>query len=841
MPHHSSLIIMSNTLCFAFIINIYSLLFHFIELLQLADNFVSPFVSDIEQEWAIVEKSDLSESSVDEFVTMIKQVLSSEKKIRTSGIRVVVNGQLHVVQDVSPRTKLVEFLRYKLGITSTKVGCGEGGCGACTVLLSYLDEDKKLIHHTINSCLRPLFLCDRMSITTSEALGGINSPLGPNVVQEKLATGNGSQCGYCSPAMCLQMCGLLVNNPKPSEEEVEYNFDGNLCRCTGYRPILHSFRELTDMEDLNVVSTFQDVEKKIKKSLLSLLEATVYIFDSTFNIHWIKPLTVKECVTVIQHCSSIPSLSFSILSGSTGGGVSKYYNLSGGDSSSMNSIVLDISRVQELHRVIHDKTNNCIEVGSLVSVSRLQQEFSSVEKLSSVADHVLRIANHQVRNAASWAGNLVLAKRFPNFGSDLQTILTCLNATLKLYHENKLVHISMEDFIKPEFQISELTLILSIRIPLPKEGEIIQSFKVAARHVNAHAAANATFAFGLSAGKGGLLIRESRLIFGGIREGVIIAKDVSNFLKGREMNEETLEGALSLILSTCAPSTASPKDVNWVPVDPNFRQSLSVSYFYKFYLFVLNCFSEVPSRIESASKSYSRPLSSGAELYSSDDSLKPISFPIPKLKSLSQTTGEAKYSDDYGDPSSLYGAFVLSTVAAGKILNIDVSNALRYPGVVDFIYSKHISEWGGTNQVGLSSGPVEIFASEEIAWIGQPIGVIVASSYKIAEEAARLVSVTYAPAESILSISDAIAKGSFSPKEEDEKNMQTLIRGDIVAGFKQSELVIEFETHTSAQQHFYMETQVSLVSPTEDGGLFVRSATQYPPGTRVRHDFFCIF
>lgn len=132
---------------------------------------------------------------------------------------------------------LVEFIRDVCGLKGTKVGCGEGGCGACTVDLAHVDPvSGKVVHSPINSCLRPLCSVDGCSVTTVEGIGSRKKGYHP--VQSRLANCNGSQCGFCSPGWVMNMYSLLQQSPTPTSAEVEARFDGNICRCTGYRPII---------------------------------------------------------------------------------------------------------------------------------------------------------------------------------------------------------------------------------------------------------------------------------------------------------------------------------------------------------------------------------------------------------------------------------------------------------------------------------------------------------------------------------------------------------------------------------------------------------------------------
>ncbi len=153
-----------------------------------------------------------------------------------------VNGQRVEIDRPDPTTLLIDWLRADaVGMTGTKLSCGEGGCGACTVMLSRWDPARKRVEETaINACLRPLTSLGGAMITTTEGIGSTRDKLDP--VQHRIAAYNGSQCGYCTPGFVMNMFTLLRNNPKPTQQEVEDAFDGHICRCTGFRPILEGMR-----------------------------------------------------------------------------------------------------------------------------------------------------------------------------------------------------------------------------------------------------------------------------------------------------------------------------------------------------------------------------------------------------------------------------------------------------------------------------------------------------------------------------------------------------------------------------------------------------------------------
>lgn len=142
-----------------------------------------------------------------------------------------VNGTL-VERMVEDDTTLLTFLREELGLTGTKEGCGEGDCGACTVLV----DDT-----SVNSCLFLALLAEGRSITTIE---GIEQDGELSDIQQAFIDHGAIQCGFCSPGMIVSVSHLLNQNPEPSEEEIRRGMSGNLCRCTGYQQMVEAVQEV---------------------------------------------------------------------------------------------------------------------------------------------------------------------------------------------------------------------------------------------------------------------------------------------------------------------------------------------------------------------------------------------------------------------------------------------------------------------------------------------------------------------------------------------------------------------------------------------------------------------
>ena len=139
-----------------------------------------------------------------------------------------------VTVDVDPSMRLLDVIRNKFHLTGTKEGCGEGECGACTVLVN---------GEPYNSCLTPVINVQNKVLLTIE---GFRETKEYRVIADAFANMGGSQCGFCTPGMILVSYALLSKNPHPSEEEIRLALSGNLCRCTGYQAIVNAVKQASE-------------------------------------------------------------------------------------------------------------------------------------------------------------------------------------------------------------------------------------------------------------------------------------------------------------------------------------------------------------------------------------------------------------------------------------------------------------------------------------------------------------------------------------------------------------------------------------------------------------------
>ena len=160
-------------------------------------------------------------------------------------IRFVLDGEVVEVEDVEPTRTVLQFLREDLGRTGTKEGCAEGDCGACTVVLAELDRSgSELTLRAINSCIQFLPTLDGKELITVESLHADSAGLHP--VQQAMVDCHGSQCGFCTPGFVMSLFALYKSQTEPSRRDIDDALAGNLCRCTGYRPIIAAAKAMYD-------------------------------------------------------------------------------------------------------------------------------------------------------------------------------------------------------------------------------------------------------------------------------------------------------------------------------------------------------------------------------------------------------------------------------------------------------------------------------------------------------------------------------------------------------------------------------------------------------------------
>ncbi|XP_009126496.1 indole-3-acetaldehyde oxidase [Brassica rapa] len=770
-----------------------------------------------------------------------------------------VNGERFEIDlsSIDPSTTLIDFLRNKTPFKSVKLGCGEGGCGACVVLLSKYDPLlEKVDDFTVSSCLTLLCSIDGCSITTSEGLG--NSRAGFHAVHERIAGFHATQCGFCTPGMSVSMFSALLNADKThppragvsnlTAAEAEKAVSGNLCRCTGYRPLVDackSFSADVDIEDLGFntfckkglpcydhtlssqVCTFPEF---LKKELKSLVDPRKY--------RWSSPLSISELQSLLGLENGV---SVKLVAGNTSTG---YYKE---EKDKKYDRFVDIRRIPELTVVRRDEKG--VELGAAITISKaieVLRENESVLILAKIAAHMEKIASRFVRNTETIGGNIIMAQR-KHFPSDLTTILVAAGATVKIMSTGSGVQeqYTLEEFLqRPPLEAKSVLLSLTIPSWRPvKNGSthragpehsqmkysplnthlLFETYRAAPRPLgNALAFLNAAFSAEVSLNEAGdgVVVNDCLFAFGAYgTKHAHRAKKVEDFLAGKVISDEVLMEAISLLKDEIVPDKGTS--------NPGYRSSLAVTFLFEFLVSLttkglLNGEYKEPLKPEA--------LLSSAQQIVENQEYSPVGKGIEKTGAKLQASGEAVYVDDIPSPENcLYGAFIYSTMPLARIKSIGFKENRVPEGVLGIITYKDIPK-GGQNvgTKGFFASDL-LFAEEVTHCAGQIIAFLVAESQKLADIATKLVVIDYDTEgleEPILSVEEAVKKSSLF---EIPPYLRGKPVGNINKGMSEAEhKILGSKISFGSQYFFYMETQTALAVPDEDNCMLVYSSTQAP-------------
>ncbi|KAB2021265.1 hypothetical protein ES319_D07G127300v1 [Gossypium barbadense] len=773
-----------------------------------------------------------------------------------------VNGERFELFQVDPSTTLLEFLRCQTSFKSPKLGCGEGGCGACVVLLSKYDPFlDKVEDFTVSSCLTLLCSVNGCSITTAEGIG--NSKDGFHPIQERFSGFHASQCGYCTPGMCVSLYSALLTVP-----EAEKSIAGNLCRCTGYRPIVDAcktFATDVDMEDLGLNSFWRKGEcDEVKLRRLppyshgnGTCVFPEFLKNKTkagFNMeseacYWYSPVSLQQLQRLLQMDDENNETSRKIVVSNTGMG---YYK----ELIRFNKYI-DLRYIPELSIIKKDHTGT--EIGAAVTISKAietlkeanEPQFSQEGKLvfKKLADHMEKIASGFLRNSAIIGGNLMMAQR-KHFPSDIATILLSVDAMVDILTDQRHESIMLEEFLgRPP--LDSKSVLLAIKIPcwrlsvdISSQGYtklLFETYRAAPRPIgNALPYMNSAFLAEVSLSRAGIMLNHCRLTFGAYgTKHAIRARNVEEFLSAKFLNTSVLYEAIKILEITVVPEDGTSH--------PAYQLSLAIGFLFDFLYPLLENPSEISSFWSDGDNKalpfsdfkgkqdsnqldqtkFSTLLSSAKQVVQLSEEYNPVGEPIKKVGATLQASGEAVYVDDIPSPSNcLHGAFIYSTEPLAWVKDIEFKPGSSLDGVIKLISSKDIPGENIGAQTMFGSEP--LYADELTECAGQRIALVVADTQRNADMAANLAVIDYDKEnlDPILSVEEAFERCSFF---EVPSSLYPEQVGDFYKGMAEADHQIHSaEIKLGSQYYFYMETQAALAVPDEDNCMIVYSSTQWP-------------
>uniref|UniRef100_A0A1I8P4W1 Indole-3-acetaldehyde oxidase n=1 Tax=Stomoxys calcitrans TaxID=35570 RepID=A0A1I8P4W1_STOCA len=739
-----------------------------------------------------------------------------------------INGKAYSVNLASLPADLTlnTFIRDYAGLSATKFMCQEGGCGVCVcVVTSKNPTTGEIKTRAVNSCLTLLNSCMDWEITTCEGIG--NKRDGYHPIQKRLAKMNGTQCGYCSPGFVMNMYGLLQERKgKVTMEEVENAFGGNICRCTGYRPILDAMKSFAVDSNIEVPEECRDIEDLTKltcpKTGLSCsgscTKAKLTTLTCNNGEQWFWPQSLEELFAVL---AKFQDDNYMLVSGNTAHGVYRR-------SSQINKFV-DLHSLHELQG--YTITNDSLVLGGNLNMSDAMEAFQEASKLagfeycSKVWNHFDLIANVPVRNMGTLAGNLSIKHQHPDFPSDIYVVFEALD-----------VHVVVQKAIG-----DEQTMTISEYLKAPMSKKIIKSFilrqyhsneylfesyKIMPRAQNAHALVNAAFLVQVQ--KPDYIVKSARIAYGGLSNGFSRAINLEKSLLNKALfTEENVRNAFTSMQSEIKAEVALPEP------SPEYRTKLAHGLFYKFLL------SHAPSgkvgtSFSSGGQILKRPVSTGQQTFEANDSCLPVKKPTEKHEGLLQCSGEATFSNDLLPQSQqLWAAFFTAKKIGAKVTKINAEKALQLPGVVAVFTAKDIpgANYTVTKDNMYFMENEELFLEGEVKYYGQPVGIIVAESNALANKAAEMVELTYEGGSAVIypTMKDVLNGGPAnrirhqikSPAFEAGTSKQAK---DISPD--QFDVAAKGGLDMGLQYHFFMEPHTTVALPTE-GGVLLYVSTQW--------------
>ena len=441
-----------------------------------------------------------------------------------STVRFLLDGECIQVQVTDPTRTLLQYLREDLRRVGSKEGCAEGDCGACTVVIAELVDDAPQ-YRAVNACIQFLPTLDGKVLFTVESLKSADGSLHP--VQQSLVDHHASQCGFCTPGFVMSMFALYQNNAAPTRADIDDALSGNLCRCTGYRPIIDACVHMYDYprSEMDQAGLLAGLRKLRRESGLSIeLEQASY--------H--APGGIDELADLYQRNPAAQ-----LLAGGTDVGLWVTKQLR------ELPVVIYLGGVGELGRI--GLGADRIEIGAAVS---LTDAFDAiVPSYPEFGEMFRRFASVPVRNAGTLVGNVANASPI---GDSMPALMVC-GARVKLRQGEARREMDLQDlyldYMKTALQPGEF--IESIVIPRRDDGLRLRCYKLSKRFDQDISALCAAFALRLD----GERIADIRIALGGMAAIPKRAPQTEQYLLGKTWDEPQLQLAMNRLQEEFTPLT----------------------------------------------------------------------------------------------------------------------------------------------------------------------------------------------------------------------------------------------------------------------------------------------
>jgi len=429
-------------------------------------------------------------------------------------IQFILNNQL-IKTNKPASTTLLDFVRYDENLRGTKIGCREGDCGACTVLIGSM-KDGKLEYMSATSCLTPLPNIHGKHVVTVE---GLNLPDKLNQAQQAMVDCSGTQCGFCTPGFVNSMCGFALTCDKPTLESAISAIDGNICRCTGYKTIERASAILAEK-----------LQSKDQNNSIPWLVANEFVPNYFLDIE----ARVKAIKTEAYNTNGMIPI---------GGGTDLYVQ----KHDELHEYDLDyLFDRNELNGITFDG-NVCI-LKSAATVTDLMENERLLETIPNWYQHLKLLSSTPIRNIATIAGNIANGSPI----GDFTIILLAMKAELTLTNKEKVSRkLMLKDFYTgyKTFDKKADEIITEIAFELPTNGTQFNFEKVCKRQYLDIASVNTA----ISIGTNGNTITEAHASIGGVGPIPKYLAKTSEFLANKEMTVSIIKEAERILQTELSP------------------------------------------------------------------------------------------------------------------------------------------------------------------------------------------------------------------------------------------------------------------------------------------------
>lgn len=463
-----------------------------------------------------------------------------------SAVRFILDGKVVSINNAEPTRSVLQYLREDLNRVGSKEGCAEGDCGACTVVIAEAINDQ-IQYRAVNACIQFLPTLDGKALFTVESLKQVDGSLHP--VQQSMVDYHASQCGFCTPGFVMSLFALYQCKKPVNRETLDDVLSGNLCRCTGYKPIIEAGM------NMHHYPAIKDNEQQLLDQLKTLKsDYDLSITSSAGSFH--APVDIEA---LAELCQQNPDAT--ILAGGTDVGLWVTKQLR------ELSQVIYLGNVGELKSI--RETATAIEIGAAVS---LEDAFVCLSKSYPELDELFRrFASMPVRNAGTLVGNIANGSPI----GDSMPALIAIGARVKLRLGSQTREVDLQDlyidYQKNTMQVGEF--VESVIIPARDVGLKLASYKLSKRFDQDISAVCAAFAIRIKNG----MVDDIKIAFGGMAAIPKRAAQTEAFLIGKNWDEKNVAEAMALLKLDFQPMSD-------MRASATYRNQISANLLYRFYL-----------------------------------------------------------------------------------------------------------------------------------------------------------------------------------------------------------------------------------------------------------------